>query len=162
MFSFDPKFLDEAFQQAMADASQSAIPIGAVMVYDDGSQQEVFVGRNRRVQKNSAILHAEMDCLESAGSRPAAWFQHTTLFTTLFPCTMCSGAVDLFGIPRVVIGEAQNFPDTEGLRKGRAFLELHGVEYKIVNDARCIDALAEFIRKHPTVWDSDVPYQADF
>lgn len=158
-FDFDPALMDKAFAEAMADAKLNSIPIGSSLLFDDGKQREVYSGRNRRVQDNSAIRHAEMDCLESIGSKPPEWFKHTTLFTTLFPCTMCSGAVALFGIPRVVIGEATNFPDAASLQKGRAFLEMYGVEYQIIDDARCIDALAKFIKAHPDVWGEDVPYQ---
>ena len=160
-FTFDQAHMDAAYQQAIADADGSppGIPIGAALFYDDGQHQELFVGRNRRVQDNSAIRHGETDCLEQAESRPAAWYQHTTLFTTLFPCTMCSGAIALFGIPRVVIGEAKNFPSNDHFKKGLAFLELHGVEYQILDDQRCIDTLAKFIRDYPEIWNADVPYQ---
>ena len=151
----DP-FLQAAIDEAKQGLAEGGIPIGSVLVIDG---KIVGRGHNRRVQKGSAILHAEMDCLENAGRLTARDYQRAVLYSTLSPCDMCSGTALLYGIPRVVIGEAQNFPNAEGLRLGRAFLELHGIEYQIVNDQRCIDALARFIKEHPEKWGEDVPYQ---
>lgn len=158
-FDYDPEWLTVAIEEALTDVETGAIPIGSTLLYDDGATREVYRGHNRRVQQNSAILHAEMDCIESAKSRPAKWYKHTTLFTTLFPCPMCSGTSALLGIPRIVIGEATNFPAPEDLVKAKRFLDEYGIEYQIVDDERCITMLRTFIAKYPQVWHADVPYQ---
>ena len=142
----DP-LLDAAIEEARRGARDGGIPIGSVLVIDG-----VIVGRghNRRVQQGSAILHAEMDCLESAGRRTAAEYQRATLYSTLSPCDMCSGAVLLYGIPRVVVGENRTFRGPEEYVRSR------GVELTIIDSAECVELLQRFIAAHPDVWDEDI------
>jgi cytosine deaminase len=107
-------------------------------------------GRNRRVQKGSAVLHGEMDALENAGRLPASVYRSATLYTTLSPCAMCSGAILLYGIPRVIIGENKTFLGEEVLLASR------GVALEVRQDARCIAMMTEFIRTHPELWNEDI------
>ncbi len=107
-------------------------------------------GHNRRVQNGSAILHGETDCLENAGRRPAADYRRATLYTTLSPCDMCTGAALLYGIPRIVIGENETFMGAE------AYLESRGVELVRANDRQCVEMMTEFIAAEPQLWNEDI------
>lgn len=142
----DP-FLEAAIQEARLGLAEGGIPIGSVLVIDG-----VIVGRghNRRVQRGSAILHAEMDCLENAGRFKPAEYRRATLYTTLSPCDMCSGTALLYEIPRIVIGENQTFQGPE------AYLEARGVELELVNDSRCIEMMRAFIADQPELWNEDI------
>ena len=142
----DP-FLAAAIEEAEAGKSEGGIPIGAVLVYKD---QIIGRGHNRRVQKESAILHAEMDALENAGRLSPAIYRDSTLYTTLSPCAMCSGAILLYGIPRVVIGENQTFMGEEALLRER------GVTLEVLQDETCVAMMREFIRRRPELWDEDI------
>jgi creatinine deaminase len=142
----DP-FLAAAIQEAERGLSEGGIPIGSVIVW-----QGKIIGRghNRRVQKGSAVLHGEMDALENAGRRPAAVYRDATLYTTLSPCAMCSGAILLYGIARVIIGENKTFLGEEELLKSR------GVTLEVRQDATCIRLMTDFIRTHPELWNEDI------
>jgi cytosine deaminase len=141
------EFLAAAIQEAEQGRAESGIPIGSVLVLDD-----VIVGRghNRRVQKGSAILHAEMDCFENAGRMTARDYGRCVLYSTLSPCDMCSGATLLYKIPKVVIGENQTFQGPE------AHLRARGVDLEIANDDRCIQMMARFIQEQPQLWNEDI------
>ena len=142
----DP-FLDAALAEARVGRDEGGIPIGAVLVHDG---EIVGRGHNRRIQDGSVIRHGEMDALERAGRRSAAFYRECTLYTTLSPCPMCSGAIRLYGIPRLVIGENQTFlGEEDGLRE-------HGVEVTVVNDPRCIELMQRFIEAHPALWNEDI------
>jgi cytosine deaminase len=142
----DP-FLAAAIQEAERGLSEGGIPIGSVIVW-----QGKIIGRghNRRVQKGSAVLHGEMDALENAGRRPPAVYRDATLYTTLSPCAMCSGAILLYGITRVIIGENKTFLGEEELLKSR------GVTLEVRQDATCIRLMTDFIRTHPELWNEDI------
>lgn len=140
-------FLSAAIAEARRGLEEGGIPIGSVLVID---RQIVGRGHNRRVQKSSAILHAEMDCLENAGRLTARDYQRATLYSTLSPCDMCSGTTLLYGIPRVVIGENRTFRGPED------YLRSRGVELTIVDDATCVRLMQEFIAKHPELWNEDI------
>jgi cytosine/creatinine deaminase len=142
----DP-FMLAAIQEAETGLSEGGVPIGSVVVH---SGQIVGRGHNRRVQSGSAILHAEMDSLERTGRRPAAFYRECTLYTTLSPCSMCSGAIVLYKIPRVVIGENQSFLGEEN------WLADHGVQLEVMQDIRCIELMREFMQKHPQLWAEDI------
>ena len=142
----DP-FMLAAFAEAETGLSEGGVPIGSVVVH---SGQIVGRGHNRRVQSGSAILHAEMDALERTGRRPAAFYRECTLYTTLSPCAMCSGAIVLYKIPRIVIGENQSFLGEE------KWLADHGVALEVLQDARCIALMREFMQKHPQLWAEDI------
>jgi cytosine/creatinine deaminase len=142
----DP-FILAAIQEAETGLSEGGVPIGSVVVH---SGQIVGRGHNRRVQSGSAILHAEMDALERTGRRPAAFYRECTLYTTLSPCSMCSGAIVLYKIPRVVIGENQSFLGEE------KWLADHGVQLEVMQDIRCIELMREFMQKHPQLWAEDI------
>ena len=142
----DP-FLDAAIEEARQGLAEGGIPIGSVLVID-GSL--VARGHNRRVQHGSAVLHAEMDCLENAGRLTAADYRRSTLYSTLSPCDMCSGAVLLYGIPRVIAGENTTFAGPE------AYLRERGVELVVRNDERCITLMREFITARPDLWNEDI------
>jgi creatinine deaminase len=139
--------LDAAVAEAVAGRDEGGIPIGSVLVIDG---EIVGRGRNRRVQEGSVVLHAEMDCLERAGRRPAADYRRATLYSTLSPCDMCSGAVLLYGIPRVVVGENRTFTGPE------SYLVSRGVGIEVVDDPRCTSLMDEFVAAHPTLWDEDI------
>ena len=141
------RFMDAAIAQAQAGLSEGGIPIGAVIVRDG---QIIGQGRNRRVQLGSAILHGEMDALQNAGRHPASVYQRSTLYTTLSPCAMCTGAILLYGIPRVVIGENQSFMGEE------AWLASRGVQVTVLQDARCIAMMQGFIASNPSLWNEDI------
>ncbi|MGH7719253.1 MAG: nucleoside deaminase [Gemmatimonadaceae bacterium] len=142
----DP-FLTAAIQEARLGLAEGGIPIGSVLVIDG---RIVGRGHNRRVQKGSAILHAEMDCLENAGRLTARDYQRSVLYSTLSPCDMCSGTALLYKIPKVVIGENRTFRGPED------YLRSRGVELLIVDDAECVRLMTEFIRKRPELWNEDI------
>ena len=142
----DP-FLKHAIDEARKGLAEGGIPIGSVLVIDG---KVVGRGHNRRVQKGSAILHAEMDCLENAGRLTARDYQRATLYSTLSPCDMCSGTALLYKIPRIVIGENQTFRGPEEYVRSR------GVELSIVQDAECIRLMREFIAARPELWNEDI------
>lgn len=141
-------FLRAAVEEAKEGLAEGGIPIGSVLVY----QGEEIIGRghNRRVQKDSAILHAEMDCLENAGRREAEVYRECTLYTTLSPCDMCSGAILLYKIPRVVVGENETFTGNEDYLRDR------GVEVAVVDDEDCKKLMADFIAANPDLWNEDI------
>jgi creatinine deaminase len=142
----DP-FMQAALDEARQGLREGGIPIGSVLV----SGSEILGrGHNRRVQAGSTVLHAEMDALERAGRRPAAVYRTCTLYTTLSPCAMCTGAVLLYGIPRVIIGENRTFRGEEDLLRSR------GVVVEVLDDPDCERLLADFIREHPALWNEDI------
>ena len=140
-------FLDAAIEEAERGLAEGGIPIGAVLVHGG-----TILGRghNRRVQHGSAILHGEMDALERAGRRSPAIYRACTMYTTLSPCAMCSGAMLLYGIAHVVVGENRTFMGEEDLLRGR------GVRVEVVQDARCIAMMEKFIRDNPSLWNEDI------
>jgi cytosine deaminase len=140
-------FLQAAIEEARQGLAEGGIPIGSVLVLDG---KIIGRGHNRRVQKGSAILHAEMDCLENAGRLKATDYQRAVLYSTLSPCDMCSGAALLYKIPRIVIGENQTFQGPEDMVRSR------GVKLDIVNDPECIRLMREFIRERPELWNEDI------
>jgi cytosine/creatinine deaminase len=140
-------FLDAALAEAAAGMAEGGIPIGSVLVHQG---RIVGRGHNRRVQKGSAILHGEMDALENAGRLTAAVYAQSTLYTTLSPCAMCTGAILLYGIPRVVIAENRTFMGEEDLLRSR------GVSVEVVQDERCIAMMERFIRERPALWNEDI------
>jgi creatinine deaminase len=142
----DP-FLAAAIAEAELGLAEGGIPIGSVLVYQD---KVVGRGHNRRVQRGSAVLHGEMDALENAGRLSAEVYTRCTLYTTLSPCSMCSGAILLYRIPRVVVGENQTFLGEEDWLRGR------GVVVEVRQDPRCIDLMRRFIAAHPSLWNEDI------
>ncbi len=140
-------FMQAAIDEAKQGLVEGGIPIGSVLVMEG---RIVGRGHNRRVQRGSAILHAEMDCLENAGRLKAADYQRAMLYSTLSPCDMCSGAVLLYKIPRVVIGENQTFRGPEEYVRSR------GVELEILNNRECVQLMDDFIRARPDLWDEDI------
>jgi cytosine/creatinine deaminase len=140
-------FMQAAIAEAEAGLAEGGIPIGAVLVH---SGTIVGRGHNRRVQRGSAILHGEMDALENAGRQPALVYRESVVYTTLSPCAMCTGAILLYGIPRVVIGENRTFMGEEDLLRSR------GVEVTVLQDAACIELMERFIREHPALWHEDI------
>jgi len=141
------RFLAAAIAEAEAGAREGGIPIGSVLVHDG---RIIGRGHNRRVQRGSAILHGEMDALENAGRQPASVYRESVLYTTLSPCAMCSGAILLYRISRVVIGENQTFMGEEDLLRSR------GVSLQVLQDRTCITMMTEFIAKHPELWNEDI------
>jgi cytosine/creatinine deaminase len=142
----DP-FLKIAIDEARKGLAEGGIPIGSALVIDG---QIVGRGHNRRVQNGSAILHAEMDCLENAGRLKPADYRRAVLYSTLSPCDMCSGTALLYRIPRIVIGENRTFQGPEDYVRSR------GVTLEIVDDAECIELMATFIQLHPELWNEDI------
>ncbi|HWE39198.1 MAG TPA: nucleoside deaminase [Isosphaeraceae bacterium] len=142
----DP-FLRAAIDEAKAGLAEGGIPIGSVLVVDG---RIVGRGHNRRVQRGSAILHAEMDALESAGRLRAADYRRATLYSTLSPCDMCSGATLLYKVPRVVVGEHRTFRGPED------YLRSRGVALDVLDDPECIRLMEDFIRSRPELWDEDI------
>ncbi len=142
----DP-FLEAALDEARRGLAEGGIPIGSVLVVEG---RIVARGHNRRVQRGSAVLHAEMDCLEHAGRLRASDYRRATLYSTLSPCDMCSGAVLLYRIPRVVVGENETFQGPE------AYLRQRGVELIVVGDPTCSALMRDFIATHPVVWNEDI------
>ena len=141
------RFLRAAIDEAREGLKENGIPIGSVLVI---GEEIVGRGHNRRVQDGSAILHAEMACLENAGRLTARDYRRATLFSTLSPCDMCSGATLLYEIPRVVIGENKTFRGPED------YLRSRGVQLEIVQDPECIAMMERFIREHPELWKEDI------
>ena len=140
-------FLQVAVEEAEQGLREGGIPIGSVLVHRD---QIMGRGHNRRVQRGSVVLHGEMDALENAGRQPATVYRESTLYTTLSPCAMCSGAILLYGIPRVVIGENRTFKGEEELLRSR------GVTLEVLQDPKCIRLMEEFISAHPALWNEDI------
>ncbi|HEX5073382.1 MAG TPA: nucleoside deaminase [Gemmatimonadaceae bacterium] len=140
-------FLRAAIDEARQGLAEGGIPIGSVLVIDG---RIVGRGHNRRVQQGSAILHAEMDCIENAGRLKAAEYRRSTLYSTLSPCDMCSGTALLYGIPRIVIGENRTFQGPEEYVRSR------GVELTIVDDPECVQLMREFIAARPELWNEDI------
>ena len=140
-------FMRAAIDEARAGLQQGGIPIGSVLVHNG-----VILGRghNQRVQRGSTILHGEMHALENAGRQPAKVYRESVLYTTLSPCAMCTGAILLYGIPKVVIGENQTFMGEEALLKGR------GVEVEVLQNPECIVMMKEFIAMKPALWNEDI------
>lgn len=141
------QFLEAAIEEAKKGMAKGGIPIGSVLVIDD---RIVGRGHNQRVQKGSAVLHAEMDCLENAGRIKASDYRRATLYSTLSPCDMCSGAVLLYGIPKVVIGVNRTFCGPEDYVRSR------GVEVVIIDNQECRELMKTFIENNPELWNEDI------
>jgi cytosine deaminase len=141
------KFMRAAIDEAKAGLAEGGIPIGSVLVHDG---KIIGRGHNRRVQTGSPILHGEMDALENAGRQSASVYRQSVLYTTLSPCAMCTGAILLYGIPKVVIGENQSFMGEETLLKSR------GVEIKMIDSAECKEMMNDFIAQKPELWNEDI------
>lgn len=141
----DSEFMDAAYRQAKKSYDEGGLPIGAVMVV---AGEVIAAGHNRRVQDGDPTAHGEMDCFRAAGRR--ARYDDVTLYTTLSPCMMCTGTVLQFGVPRVVVGEARNFPGNPDL------LREHGVDVRILDHEPCIELMRRFIRERPELWDEDI------
>jgi cytosine/creatinine deaminase len=144
----DHRFLELAKREARAGRAEGGIPIGAVLVAADGTA--LGAGHNRRVQLGSAIRHGETDALEHAGRLPASTYASSTMYTTLSPCSMCTGAILLYGIRRVVIGENRTFMGDEELLRTR------GVDVTVLDDEECVHLMQEFIAAEPTLWNEDI------
>ena len=141
------KFIKAAIEEAQIGLREGGIPIGSVIVYKG---EIIGRGHNRRVQQGSTVLHGEMDALENAGRLPASIYRECTLYTTLSPCPMCSGAILLYGIPRVVIGENSTFMGEEELLRSR------GVQVRVLQDDSCMQMMQSFITRKPQLWDEDI------
>ncbi len=141
------EFMQAAIDEARKGLQAGGIPIGSVLVIDG---RIVGLGHNRRIQQGSAILHAEMDCIENAGRLTARDYRRAVLYSTLSPCDMCSGTALLYKIPRVVIGENQTFQGPED------YLRSRGVELTILNNQTCVDLMAQFIQTKPELWQEDI------
>lgn len=140
-------FMRAAIDEALVGAGEGGIPIGSVLVVDD-----LIVGRghNQRIQKGSPVLHGEMDALENAGRLTADQYRRATIYTTLSPCHMCSGAILLYAIPHVIVGENRTFMGAEDLLTG------HGVRVEVLDLQECIDLMETFIKTHPSLWNEDI------
>jgi creatinine deaminase len=143
----DRDFLAAAIAEAAAGLREGGIPIGSVLVHDD---RIIGRGHNRRVQRGSVVLHGEMDALENAGRQRASVYRACTIYTTLSPCAMCTGAILLYGIPRVVIGENVTFVGAEQL------LRSAGVVVDVMEDLRCVELMSTFIARSPELWNEDI------
>jgi cytosine deaminase len=141
------RWLAAAIEEAKLGLDEGGVPIGAALVVGD---ELVATGRNRRVQWGSVVRHGETDCLEQAGRLPAATYAHATMYTTLSPCDMCAGAILLYGIPRVVMGENATFVGAEETLRHR------GVELVNMDSKICVDLMDQFISKHPDIWNEDI------
>ena len=141
------KFLEAAIAEAEMGEREGGIPIGSVLVIEG---KIVGRGHNRRVQRGSAILHAEMDCLENAGRLKASDYQKAILYSTLSPCDMCSGTALLYKIPRIIVGENKTFQGPE------EYVRQRGVKLEILNDARCVKLMEDFIKNKPQLWNEDI------
>ena len=141
------EFLAAAMDEACKGLAAGGIPIGSVLVIDG---RIVARGHNQRIQKDSSVLHAEMDCLENAGRLPASDYRRAVLYSTLSPCDMCSGAILLYGIPKVIIGENETFQGPE------EYLRSRGVELEVVDDEECQQLMRDFIESNPTLWKEDI------
>jgi creatinine deaminase len=142
----DP-FMHAAIEEAQQGLAEGGIPIGSVLVH-----RGTILGRghNRRIQRGSPILHGEMDALENAGRHPARVYRESVLYTTLSPCAMCTGAILLYGIPTVIVGENQTFLGEEELLRSR------GVSVEVLQDTTCIEMMTRFIAEHPELWNEDI------
>jgi creatinine deaminase len=140
-------FMTEAIAEAKVGLAEGGIPIGSVLVHRD---KIIGRGHNRRVQQGSAILHGEMDALENAGRLPASVYTQSVLYTTLSPCAMCSGAILLYRIPHVVVGENVTFMGEEELLRSR------NVVVDVLQDVRCIEMMRQFIHRNPSLWNEDI------
>jgi cytosine/creatinine deaminase len=140
-------FIEAAIAEAQQGMREGGIPIGSVLVHDG---RILSRGHNRRIQKGSAILHGEMDALENAGRQPASVYRNCVIYTTLSPCSMCSGAILLYGIPRVVVGENQTFMGEEELLRSR------GVAVEVLQNEECVRLMQEFIEQNPALWNEDI------
>jgi cytosine deaminase len=141
------EFLQAAIDEARRGAAEGGIPIGSVLVHGG---RIIGRGHNRRVQRGSAVLHGEMDALENAGRQPASVYRESVLYTTLSPCAMCSGAILLYGIPRVIVGENRTFLGEEDLLRSR------GIEVVVLQDPACIALMERFTREQPGLWNEDI------
>lgn len=141
------EYLAAAIAEARIGRDAGGIPIGSVLVLDD---EIVARGHNQRVQKGSSVLHAEMDCLENAGRLTATDYQRATIYSTLSPCDMCSGAILLYGIPRVIVGENRTFQGPEDYMRSR------GVDIQVLDDPECITLMRDFIAARPELWHEDI------
>jgi cytosine/creatinine deaminase len=141
------QFMLAAIAEAKQGLAEGGIPIGSVLVHN---RKIIGCGHNRRIQKGSAILHGEMDALENAGRLPASIYKESVLYTTLSPCPMCTGAILLYGIPTVVVGENQTFMGDEDLLRTR------GVTVEVIQDPTCIEMMQSFIAAKPTLWNEDI------
>lgn len=141
------KFMQAAIDEAKKGMDEGGVPIGSVIVYKD---KIIGRGHNRRVQKGSAILHAEMDALENAGRQSASVYRESVLYTTLSPCSMCSGAIILYGIPKIIIGENKTFMGEEELLRSR------DVDIQVIDNHECFELMNEFIEAKPQLWNEDI------
>ena len=141
------RFMSVAIAQAEKSLREGGIPIGSVLVHQD---RIIGQGHNQRIQRGSVVLHGEMDALENAGRQPAAIYRQCVLYTTLSPCPMCSGAIALYGIPRVVVGENVTFTGNEEL------LRSLGVDVEVLQDPTCIRMMEKFIAEKPELWNEDI------
>jgi len=141
------KHIEEAIEEARKGRRDGGIPIGSVLVIDG---RIVARGHNQRVQKGSSVLHAEMDCLENAGRRTAAEYKNAVIYSTLSPCDMCSGAILLYGIPKVIVGENRTFKGPED------YLRSRGVQIEVVDNYECRQLMLDFIADSPAVWNEDI------
>ncbi len=141
------KFMEAAYNEALKSYNEGGIPIGSVLVHNG---KIIGRGHNQRVQKGSAILHGEMDALENAGRLPASTYRECIIYTTLSPCSMCSGTMLLYGIPKVVIGENKTFLGQED------WLKQNGIELQIIDSQACIDLMEKFISEKPEIWNEDI------
>src|SRR5947208_16714659 len=141
------EFMKAAIAEAESGLQEGGIPIGSVLVHGGNI---IGRGHNRRIQKNSVVLHGEMDALENAGRHPASVYRECVIYTTLSPCSMCSGAILLYGIPKVVIGQNRTFLGEEELLQSR------GVKLEVLQDPTCIEMMTTFIRDHPKLWNEDI------
>jgi creatinine deaminase len=139
--------MSAAIAEAEQGLREGGIPIGSVIVHDG---RILGRGHNRRVQRGSVVLHGEMDALENAGRQPAVVYHECTLYTTLSPCAMCTGAILLYGIPVVIVGENESFQGEEELLRSR------GVTVEVLQDDECITLMREFIARHPELWSEDI------
>jgi cytosine deaminase len=141
------KFMQMAIDEAKQGLAEGGIPIGSVLVHDG-----IAIGRghNRRIQSGSCVLHGEMDALENAGRQSAKTYKESTLYTTLSPCSMCSGAIVLYGIPKVIIAENQTFMGEE------SWLKSKGIELAVLQDETCIELMRDFIHNNPELWNEDI------
>ncbi|MBB4822094.1 cytosine deaminase [Pseudomonas alcaligenes] len=140
-------FMQAAIDEARQGLAEGGIPIGSVIVHKG---RIIGRGHNRRVQEGSAIRHGEMDAFENAGRQPASVYREAVLYTTLSPCSMCSGAILLYGIPRIIVGENRTFLGEEELLRSR------GVEVEVLQDATCIGLMEDFIEARPELWNEDI------
>jgi creatinine deaminase len=141
------QLLEAAMEEARLGLAEGGIPIGSVLVCDGSI---IGRGHNRRVQQGSAILHGEMDCLENAGRLPAAVYRRSTIYSTLSPCAMCSGAILLYRIPHVIAGENETFLGAED------YLRVNGITVDVLQDAECIELMRKFIAEKPHLWNEDI------